>query len=453
MQMMVQYGERGKKITKKTPRASVKRLTTILGNQATNLINHLRSIGLKVNTKKTQTILFNSKIEVPIEINKTRLMTKTTAKFLGVIFDKHSNYNEHIKELCSKASKSLNLLRSLCHRGLQAPYIVKKVVYRNLLEAKLTYGQEIYHQTSKSILMKLERIQAAALRCLTGAIRGTSTAALQVATNIEPLDIRRNGALLKLWARSWANPTNPTRECFRNPLTQTTAAKYNKATPRMKSATWTAYELKERFGIKTEDILVRNMDIAPWTLDDLSVDTRLSEKLNKKNDSTELLKAIAMEHIDTKYKEHTQIFTDGSRRDEKVSIGAYSKNIQIKISDRITDNNSITTAELVAIRESLKRLQETETTDTKIAILTDSLSAAQILKEPLRPHARPELANDILKLAQRLKRMHKTDVSICWIPAHCGILGNEKADANAKLGLDKEITIKTRLGKQKRTAL
>ena len=125
-------------------------------------------------------------------------MTKTNAKFLGVIFDKHSNYNEHIKELCSKASKSLNLLRSLCHRGLQAPYIVKKFVYRNLLEAKLTYGQEIYHQTSKTTLMKLERIQAAALRCLTGSIRGTSTAALQVATNIEPLDIRRNRALLKL---------------------------------------------------------------------------------------------------------------------------------------------------------------------------------------------------------------------------------------------------------------
>ena len=103
---MSQFADDGAKITKKTPRASVKRLTTILGNQATNLINHLRSIGLKVNTKKTQTILFNSKIEVPIEINKTRLMTKTTAKFLGVIFDKHSNYNEHIKVFVVKHPKA-----------------------------------------------------------------------------------------------------------------------------------------------------------------------------------------------------------------------------------------------------------------------------------------------------------------------------------------------------------
>ena len=42
-----------KKITKKSPRALVSKLATTLGNQATNLINHLRSIGLKVNTKKT----------------------------------------------------------------------------------------------------------------------------------------------------------------------------------------------------------------------------------------------------------------------------------------------------------------------------------------------------------------------------------------------------------------
>ncbi|GFN83372.1 ribonuclease h1-like protein [Plakobranchus ocellatus] len=34
-----------------------------------------------------------------------------------------------------------------------------------------------------------------------------------------------------------------------------------------------------------------------------------------------------------------------------------------------------------------------------------------------------------------------------WIPAHCGIQGNEKADGEAKLGLDREQTIQTRIGK------
>ncbi|GFN85288.1 ribonuclease h1 [Plakobranchus ocellatus] len=38
-------------------------------------------------------------------------------------------------------------------------------------------------------------------------------------------------------------------------------------------------------------------------------------------------------------------------------------------------------------------------------------------------------------------------VELCWIPAHCGIQGNEKADGEAKLGLDREHTIHTRIGK------
>ncbi|GFO40087.1 LOW QUALITY PROTEIN: ribonuclease h1 [Plakobranchus ocellatus] len=38
-------------------------------------------------------------------------------------------------------------------------------------------------------------------------------------------------------------------------------------------------------------------------------------------------------------------------------------------------------------------------------------------------------------------------VELCWIPAHCGIQGNEKADGEAKLGLDREHTIQTRIGK------
>ena len=37
---------------------------------------------------------------------------------------------------------------------------------------------------------------------------------------------------------------------------------------------------------------------------------------------------------------------------------------------------------------------------------------------------------------------------ICWIPAHCGIEGNEKADQEAKKGLDSETKLNTGLGKK-----
>ncbi|GFO23704.1 reverse transcriptase [Plakobranchus ocellatus] len=163
------------------------KMIKLLEQQATNLIKHLRSIGLKVNTTKTQAILLNTKDEITLTIDGTEIDTKPRAKFLGLTFDKHSNYRKHIQNLSNKASKNLYLLRSLSHGGMQTPFIVKKTIYRNLVEASLTYGQEIYYQTRESITKKLDQIQSAALRCLTGECRGTSNAALQVATKIEPL--------------------------------------------------------------------------------------------------------------------------------------------------------------------------------------------------------------------------------------------------------------------------
>ncbi|GFO20529.1 reverse transcriptase-like protein, partial [Plakobranchus ocellatus] len=197
--------------------------------------------------------------EITLTIDGTEIDTKPTAKFLGLTFDKHSNYRKYIQNLSNKATKNLYLLRSLSHGGMQTPFIVKKIIYRNLVEASLTYGQEIYHQTRKSITKKLDQIQSAALRCLTGACRGTSNAALQVATNIEPLEVRRKGAMLKYWARTIYNPQNPTRKTFRDPITQASNSHIENTPNSTHSATWTTHELAKKLEINVEDILKRSI--------------------------------------------------------------------------------------------------------------------------------------------------------------------------------------------------
>ncbi|GFN93377.1 reverse transcriptase [Plakobranchus ocellatus] len=54
---------------------------------------------------------------------------------------------------------------------------------------------------------------------------------------------------------------------------------------------------------------------------------------------------------------------------------------------------------------------------------------------------------EIVKKIQELKGKNNTKVELCWILAHCGIQGNEKADGEAKLGLYRKHTIQTRIGK------
>ena len=71
-----------------------------------------------------------------------------------------------------------------------------------------------------------DKAQATALRAITGTSRFTNLEALQVATNIEPLEIKRLGARLKYWARVHANPDNPTNKTHEDPRNRISESKY-----------------------------------------------------------------------------------------------------------------------------------------------------------------------------------------------------------------------------------
>ena len=409
-----------------------------LEKQTNNLIQHLREAGLKVNTKKTQAILFNTSAERTLNIDKTEIKTQPTAKFLGITFEKQGKYRQHIQEVSRRASMGLALLIILSRKGMHVPYSTKKVIYRSLVEARLTYGQEIYMQTDKTDLNKLDKIQASALRLLTNSIKSCNIAAMQVATNIEPLEIRRNIALLRFQARCSLNKNNPTRDLFRDPMSQTSATRLAKTNRKHNSATWTAHRLTEELELDMGEMITPEYPPAPWMLDEIEVDTSLSQTISKKRDLPADMKTKALEHIEKHYREHRKVYTDGSRKEETVGIGLFSSDLSIIKNKRITNNCSITTAELTAIKTTLETIKKMETEDQNIVILTDSLSAAQMIAEPNTKHSRNDITTNILQLHQEIKKELATTIKICWIPAHCDIEGNERADAAAKQGLDRD---------------
>ena len=65
------------------------------------------------------------------------------------------------------------------------------------------------------------------------------------------------------------------------------------------------------------------------------------------------------------------------------------------------------------------------------AVYTDSRSALQAIQG----QSRCKLVQDILELLVLLSK-REIKIIFCWLPGHCNILGNEKADKEAKAAVD-----------------
>ena len=122
-----------------------------------------------------------------------------------------------------------------------------------------------------------------------------------------------------------------------------------------------------------------------------------------------------------------QIFTDGSKVDQKISAGTVlSVASNSPFSCRLRDHCSIYTAELQSILLALKQAYQSQ--ERQFIIFSDSLSALQALGKLKTDHP---LLIQIQELLHKINADQK-EIVFMWVPGHVGIRGNEAADRAAK---------------------
>ena len=100
--------------------------------------NWLKDNRLSLNVSKTSyMIISNQKNEIDIRIRDLILTKVSTVKFLGVTLDENLTFNDHVKNVTSKISKSVGVLRRL-HYQLSSDVMVK--LYYSLVHFYLTYA-------------------------------------------------------------------------------------------------------------------------------------------------------------------------------------------------------------------------------------------------------------------------------------------------------------------------
>ena len=382
-----------------------------------------------------------------LELNKLPIKIVAKTKFLGLVWDRGLTFKDHVLYLRGKCLKALNMLRILSHTDWGADTYTLLKLYRSLIRSKMDYGCMVYSSATYTHLKKLYSVQNEALRVCSGAFRSSPVSSLHAECNEMPPNIRHAQLSLQYAIKLKACRKNPAYdEVFNgdNPLVESISdvpstdeeedEEEELPLPRRKNLTPSFVERVQKDAEESEvpfDTISQHEipHIEPWTLREAKIDHRLA--VSTKAETNPLVYRTLFKEVEDFYKEYTHIFTDGSKKEEKVGAAATWTFGTLKT--RLPDGCSIFSAEAVGLIDALKIVDKSRR--KRFIIFTDSLSCLQSIENE-------DLTNTLtLKFLLEYTRLlnHGKDIILCWIPSHIGIDGNDKADAAAKASLDNEI--------------
>jgi ribonuclease HI len=124
-----------------------------------------------------------------------------------------------------------------------------------------------------------------------------------------------------------------------------------------------------------------------------------------------------------------RFFTDGSRLNESTGFGVFHENSSAF--RKLLEPCSVYVAELAAIFFALGMISNMPV--DHYFIFSDSLSSIEAIRS-VKPgkHASYFLSKIREQMSALVERSYK--ITLAWVPSHCAIPGNEKADSLAKVG-------------------
>ncbi|XP_058445718.1 uncharacterized protein LOC131426943 [Malaya genurostris] len=122
-------------------------------------------------------------------------------------------------------------------------------------------------------------------------------------------------------------------------------------------------------------------------------------------------------------------YTDGSRIEEATGFGIFNNNVSVSF--KLQEPASVYIAELAAVHYSLSVI--VTLSPNHYFLFTDSLSAIEAIRSNAACKNEPFFLGKI-KQCLNVILNNSYQIPIVWVPAHCSIPGNERADILAKRG-------------------
>ena len=378
--------------------------------------------GLAISAQKTTALIItNRAIHSPphLLIGTESISYCNHAKFLGLTFDSHLTWQQHITTLHNRCRKDIRLLKIISGHKWGADMTTLRRLYTSLIVPKLSYGCLLFDTAAKTHLAKLDRIQNEAMRTILGALKCTPTIKLCAETNILPLKHRRQLTMLQYGYRILSIPQHPTADILTadDHLPAHLASRYKlPCLTRLKLALNSAtYPIQPPPPIPLSERY-------PTT----SIPALCSLAKHPKSTTTYREWQILFNQLCTsKYQNHQHIYTDGTSSTDGNGSAVWCT--AFTLISKLPKTATVFTTELYAIYSAIKYVTNKP---GSYVIFTDSLSAIHALQSL---HSPTHYLTTWIRSA--LSTLTLVNIIVEWVPGHTGIPGNELADTLARSSL------------------
>ena len=180
-------------------------LEETLSQDMATLSGYLHNWRLKLSEKKTVSAVFHlnnkeARRELNVHLNGKLLPFCPSPTYLGVTLDRALTYRCHIVSLRKKLASRVALLRRLAGSGWGADATVLRTSTLALVHSTAEYCAPAWCRSVHTRLA--DSTINDALRIVTGCLRPTPTAYLPILAGIQPAELRRKGATLRLARRA-----------------------------------------------------------------------------------------------------------------------------------------------------------------------------------------------------------------------------------------------------------
>ena len=382
---------------------------------------------MEVNDSKTKAMVIASstkdqKWDPKLKAGSTPIMLEQKYRFLGTTVPSDLRFKKQVELTTTKCrQRNHRVLKCMKTKSWGNSLETQRTIYLVYSRTAMEYNAPAWHPWISTTKEKnLQRIQNDALRAVAGLTATCPTDFLHLETGVEPVQLRlqKRSILLRERYRRF-KPYDSRRQLLekKRPVRLTTRLGWRHMVQSLQPMNYKVEELRP--------------PLAPWRETKLRFEeVKLSKK--KEDYTTQELKQLADESVG-KVETEVVIFTDGSTDGHQNRGGA-----GVYIRDRRTDREerlsyaageicSSYGAEGVALFRALEWLDTNK--PNSATICTDSMSIHKALANDNWKDAQ-----DWVRKIKELSYTLETNVTILWIPSHCGCEGNEEADRLAEEG-------------------